>query len=299
MALGKAKKPYGYLPSRFYKKKERIFEIDLVRGLAVFLMIALHACFCLGEINKMGFFVPPDQPVPWIENAALFGYTVFALIDYGQCFFLEFFFSSMFMFLAGVSTSFSRNNWDRSLKLALFSTVMVVSIEIVSNIFNLGFHIYVGILQSMSIALLLYALVDTFFKSYWVDFGIGIVFSVLYLLSVAKFGETLNWGWLTSLNTTKYPMPLNLWRLVLGLNHLGDDYFSPLLTCLMVFFGATVGKTIYAKKRSLLPASLPKKWAAPLVWMSNNSLLIYVLHTPVIYLILFLICLPFGYRFKF
>ena len=69
-----------------------------------------------------------------------------------------------------------------------------------------------------------------------------------------------------------------------------SDYF-PLLPNLGYFFvGIFLGRTLYAKKRSLMPKV--NSSAAPirfLSWCGRQSLFIYLLHQPVLYGVIYLL----------
>src|SRR5574344_1365856 len=93
-------------------KKERVFEIDFLRGFAIFLMILLHGCCVFYDVGPHGMIRLPDQqPNPEnIERVAQFFLHVFGAIDYGNLWILEFFFSGMFMFLCGISCAFAKSN---------------------------------------------------------------------------------------------------------------------------------------------------------------------------------------------
>jgi Predicted membrane protein len=276
------------------KNHSRIFEIDFLRGFAIFLMIALHACCVFADVGPHGMISLPNNAdnLPWVEKTVDFAYwKVFCTIDFGNLWILEFFFSSLFMFLCGVSCSFSHSNFSRGLKLAALSLAMTLALEIADTAFGLNIHIYLGILHSMAIGILFYTLVDHFWKSYWVDYGFGILFSIFDML-IFYFTYT----GVNTVSATEAILPQDWWQLFLGTRRSGADYFSPVNTLAFIFLGATVGKTLYHNKKSFLPASFPTAWAKPILWCGSNSLLIYIFHMPFFYALVTLILLPFGYR---
>jgi uncharacterized membrane protein len=278
-------------------KKSRIFEVDFLRGFAIFLMIALHGCCAFEEVGPGLLIAPPsgEGNPAWIQKTIDFTSGVFNLIDYGNLWILEFFFSSLFMLLCGISCSFSSSNLQRGLKLASLSLGMTILLEIADRLIGLNLHIYIGILHSMSIAILLYALVDRFFKSYWVDYGIGIAFALLDIV-ISYYCYSMD-GQI--IHFTEAEIPSEWWKMLIGIGRAGDDYFSPVNTCAFVFLGATIGKTLYRNKQSLLRNDFPTAWAKPILWCGSNSLLIYALHMPFFYFLLSLIYFPFGYRMQF
>ena len=272
--------------------RHRVFEVDFLRGFDIFLMVLLHGCCAFEAIGPGLVIVPPGNAnLPWVQKSVDFASSVFATIDYGNLWILEFFFSSLFMFLCGISCSFSHNNYERGVKLGFVALAMTLLLEFGDYAFHLDVHIYLGILHSLAIGILLYTLIDHFFPSYWVDYGIGIVFAIADIITVYfvyKGGDFI--GMPTA------DLPREWYKLVIGSARYGDDYFSPINTCAFLFLGATVGKTLYKNKKSVLPAEMPTKWAAPILWCGSNSLLLYVFHMPFFYLLLALILLPFGYH---
>jgi uncharacterized membrane protein len=279
--------------------KERIFEIDFLRGFAIFLMIMLHGCCAFFDIGPGKMIALPDrQPNPAeMERVVHFFSTVFATIDFGNLWILEFFFSGMFMFLCGISCSFAKSNYERGLQLAFVSVGLTLTLEIADYFLRLnpGFHIVMGILHSMTLGILFYALIDHFFPSFWVDYAIGIILAIADMVIVYFVYSGSD-----SVGMVSTTDPVNdWWKLLLGLARYGDDYFSPINTGAFIFLGATVGKTLYHSKKSILPSNFPTRWAKPILWCGSNSLIIYVFHMPFFYLLLLLILLPFGYRLYF
>lgn len=66
------------------------------------------------------------------------------------------------------------------------------------------------------------------------------------------------------------------------------DYY-PLLPYLgVIFFGIALGKLLYAGKQSLWPASLTGNFACNLSYLGRHSLLIYLIHQPILLALLFL-----------
>jgi uncharacterized membrane protein len=260
-------------------------------------MIALHVCCAFGDVGPGRMISLPNgqENLPWVQSVIDFGfYKVFYLIDFGNLWILEYFFSSLFMFLCGVSCSFSHSNFDRGIKLAGVSLALTLILEMGDTLFGLDIHIYMGILHSMAVGILVYALVDHFWKSYWVDYAFGILFAVFDMLIYYFTFSGVN-----SVAATEAILPQEWWQLLIGTRRTGADYFSPVNTLAFIFLGATVGKTLYHNKKSFLPSYFPTAWAKPILWCGSNSLLIYVFHMPFFYALIALILLPFGYHLNF
>jgi len=278
-------------------KKERIFEIDFLRGFAIFLMILLHGCCVFYDVGPGKMISLPNgaENPENLGNIFKFFLDIFHYIDFGNLWVLEFFFSGMFMFLCGISCSFAKSNYERGIQLAFVSIGLTLVLEIADFCFGTNLHIVMGILHSMSIGILFYALVDHFFPSFWVDYGIGIILAIADMV-IAFFVYSTGTDWIFMSDAH---LPGDWWKLLFGLARYGDDYFSPINTGAFIFLGATVGKTLYRNKKSVLPADFPTRWAKPILWCGSNSLIIYAFHMPFFYLLILLILMPFGYRLFF
>jgi uncharacterized membrane protein len=290
------------LPARTLKPKgDRVFEIDFLRGFDIFLMVALHFCCDLYFINRFYSRAPELTANPaWVQAMKDFGALVFLTIEGGSLFVLEFFFSGLFMFLSGVSCAFSHSNIQRAIKLGFVSILMTILLEGADLLLPSGnqIHIWLGILQSMAIAMFLYSVFDYFFPSFWADYAMAIVFVALVGWSIYLVNGPLNSevaGRIYNVRFLTAKIPEEGWKLLFGLRSYGDDYFSPITTLALFFLGAVVGKTLYRGKHSFLPSWLPKKWASPVLWLGSHSLEVYLLHQPVCYLILLMILAPAGF----
>ena len=61
----------------------------------------------------------------------------------------------------------------------------------------------------------------------------------------------------------------------------------------VLFFGADLGKLIYKKKKSYLPFL---KYAEPFPFLGRRSLEVYIIHQPVLILVLTIMVLSMGYN---
>lgn len=295
------------------ERKNRIFEIDFLRGFDLILMIAVHFCFVAsfsgimgilfdrfsvqnGTIEAMNRFC---ENVFWgIINSSgtanPFGPGSFHLL------FLEIFFSGLFVFLSGISCSFTKNNAKRAIQLAYVSEILTVGLIFASflakNFFGMGddntpaICIICGILHAIAIALLAYSLFDHFFPKFHQTFLAAIVLSILAIIT-AYFYANPETGEIYSAS-----LPKDWWKLLLGLARYGDDYFSPIQVSATLFLGASFGKLFYREKKSLLPASFPTAWAKPILFIGRHSLIIYICHQPFMYLLLIVVYLLCGYK---
>lgn len=223
----------------------RIWEIDFLRGLSIILVVGYHLLFDLGEfvgVKRFFGFSTDLSTVAW--TAA------------------QYFFAGLFIVLSGTSSTLSRSNLRRGLRLLAVSLAVTAA----TYIFNPSSAVWFGILQLLAVSILIYG--AAFEKAgpltcvVWAVFVFGLI-AALHLL---MRGMTVGFDWL----------------LPFGIHSPGFasfDYF-PLIPWLGVFLiGAALGKSVYAPRQSLLPWRLPQTFVNV---AGRHSLLIYIVHQPVI-----------------
>jgi uncharacterized membrane protein len=229
------------------EKKKRIEIIDALRGLAVVLMVIHHLLY-----NLTAFLSAPL----W-----LFTNPVFDTLHY--------IFAGLFILLSGVSSRFSRSNAQRG------STVVVLAVLITYVTYRMDMPIWFGILHLLGLSMMFFGLTEKFWD---VIPEKAAPFIFITLIVVTAFIKTY--------------IPIgseNLWIRdilnVLGWPQSGFrsfDYF-PILPWIFVFLlGTWAG--IYIRDRKLpdwfYEVTLPVFPA-----IGRKSLLIYILHQPVLYAI--------------
>ena len=252
---------------------QRFWEIDVIRGLAIVMMVTYHLLF------DMAFFGVYTQDVStgilwWLARLTAF----------------------MFLFLVGVSLVLSHTraelkgqNQERSgfffkyLKRGVKIFLLGILITMVTWIFIPQDFIVFGVLHFIGIAIILEY---PFLNKKYLNLILGILFIILGLI-LAQF-------------TVSYP-----WLLWLGLKPLGFitvDYF-PLLPWLgVVSLGLFAGKTLYQgyKRKFRLPDLSKNHFTLLFSFLGRHSLLIYLLHQPLIILVLYLLgVLDLGNLFYF
>lgn len=309
--------------SRGTKKGERIIEIDFLRGFSILLMVLVHLAWAIGFVPSDFFGIKFTEGPEWMRAMSKFFRTAFIAIVTPQgvtvnqivhnglyptimtLFSLEVFFAGLFVLLSGISCAFSKSNFKRGFKLFFLANLMSISLEIYSDIvcgpgntplYGGGMHIWCGILHALSISIMLYSLFDHFFKKWWQTYIAAIVLSTL--ASIAIYFAHINNGEIASIEPVvdnAGDFFKNIFYLFTGLKRFGDDYFPPLLTTAVIFLGATIGKTVYQKKKSILPRSFKTGWMKPFEFMGRHSLIIYLTHSFLAVAIVSLVLLCMGY----
>lgn len=224
---------------------QRIWELDFLRGVSIVLVVGYHLLFDLGEFvglkSFLGFSTDLSSPA-WVAAQG--------------------FFAGLFVIMSGTSSTLTRSNVRRGLKLL----ALALAVTAVTYVFDPASTIWFGVLHLLAASILVYAAafvrVGAAACAAWgaVVLGLGAVMPAI------KKGLAVGFDWL----------------LPLGLHSPGFssfDYF-PLVPWLGIFLlGAALGKSVYAPRRSLLP------WNPPQTFFNaagRHSLIIYIAHQPAI-----------------
>lgn len=224
---------------------ERVWEIDFLRGLSILLMVAYHFGFDLVELagvrRVLGIGVNLTSP----------GFRVAVA-----------FFAGLFVILCGISSSLTRSNFRRGLKLLAVALLVTAA----SYVFSPDQVILFGILHLLGLCILIYGAALEKSSPIACLAAAAAVFAVSLAVPIFLKNTPIRSDWL---------LPFG----IVSDTFTSFDYF-PLLPWLGVFLtGAAIGKTFYASRKSLLPRGRP-------VWLINaagrRSLWIYVIHQPVL-----------------
>ena len=175
--------------------------------------------------------------------------------------FLHFVFAGLFILLSGVSSNFSRSNVKRGLK-ALACALVITAVTMVMDM-----PILFGVLHLLGTCMVLYGLTRPLWEKlpFWVVPAVSLLGLVLTGDMVGGVSSESRWLWM------------------LGWTYEGfvsTDYF-PLLPWVFVFLlGTWAGKYIKAGR---MPAWFYQTDCPPLAAVGRHSLVIYVLHQPVLY----------------
>lgn len=224
-------------------KKRRIWEVDALRGLMILCVPVAHALYYGDAV--LGLF-----RVPAALNEFLFGWA-----------------GSLFVLLSGLSATLGSKSFRRGLivfgcgMLLTLGSMLAVRWGLVDDTMIIRF----GVLHLLGACMLLYPLLRRLPNAALVLFGalcvgLGFWFETL----------TVEPGWL-------YPFGLRRADFSSG------DYF-PLFPQLGWFcFGVVLGRLCYPEKRTLLPQVNENLWILRFLrFCGRHSLLIFVLHLPVV-----------------
>lgn len=237
--------------------RQRVHLIDEIRGLSIILMVFYHAFFMLGYFFGIEFlakaqaFFEPLQPP----------------------------FACLFIFISGISSNLSRSNFKRGIRLLGIALGFTLVTAVILPKFDItGAEIYFGVLHLLSVSMLLYALLKKPLSKVPTSVGISVMlvlFAVTFTVQSGKFlwlelpREIYNLGWLAPLG---FP----------ATDFYSADYFPVLPYIFMFFAGTFFGRLAEAD-------ALPKSWyvsrCRPLSAVGKKTLIIYILHWPIIFLL--------------
>ena len=237
----------------------RLWEVDTVRGIAVILMICYHFIF---DLSYFGAYSGYMLSTPWQIFARSIG--------------------STFIFVLGVSLTLRFNRLKPDLDdkqlfqkyllrgAKIFAWGMVIT-AVTYVLLPYGFVVF-GILHLLGLSTIL---AYPFLRSRWASLVGGVVVIALGI-TIARF-------------TSSSP-----WLLWLGVRQLGRymvDYYPILPWFGIALLGVSVGLTLYpgGTSRFTLPDLSHKAPIRGLAFLGRHSLLIYLIHQPILLAILFVV----------
>ena len=239
--------------------KKRVWELDALRGLCILGVIAVHFIYDLVELYRL---------VQW-EYPPLFSF----IKNWGGV---------IFLLISGISVTLGSHSIRRGL--IVFACGLVIS-AVTYGMYRFGFAgkgiiIYFGVLHCLGICMLLWPL----FKKapWWTLLTIGVILAAagIYLKFLQNSGDLRL--------DTQLLTPLG----IPGVGFVSSDYF-PLLPNLGFFLiGSALGKSLYRSKQSLMSKVNPRFFIIRfLCFCGRQSLLIYLLHQPLLSGLFYLITL--------
>jgi uncharacterized membrane protein len=226
-------------------RRDRIWEIDFLRGLSIILMVGYHLLYDLGAMadvkSLLGFTTDLSTPA-WLVA--------------------QYFFAGLFVVLSGISSTLSRGNVRRSIKLLAVALLVTA----VTFFYNRAAAIHFGILHCLAVSILVYGLAFERVKAPACAAAGAGVLAVSAALPFALKGAEIGFDWL---------LPFGIHSPFYS----SFDYF-PLFPWFGIFLaGVSLGKSVYASKRSLIRRRLPVTFVN---FAGRHSLLIYIIHQPII-----------------
>ncbi len=231
--------------------------LDEIRGLAIILMVFYHAFYMFGSFFEFEFmsaaqkFFEPLQPP----------------------------FACLFILISGISSNLSHSNFVRGARLLAIALGFTLVTAVVLPKFGIDeAQIIFGILHLLSVSMLLFALLQKPFSKIPPAVGFGINMVLFFVLYSVPSGSILG-----------YDLPVELYAnsftATLGFAPSGfysADYF-PLIPFVFMFFAGTfIGRFVF---NGDLPEGFYKLRCKPLAVVGRKTLIIYIAHWPIIFLL--------------
>lgn len=260
-------------------RRQRIWELDFLRGVCVLLMIFDHVMYDIGAVFDSAWKATGKPFLIELCNHAADYYFDSPVREVVQPLVVI-----IFCVLCGISCSFSRSNLRRGVQVA-FCAACVTAVT-----FALDMPIRFGILHMFTFAILLWWLIDTLCmhkRAYTAIacFVIGLIIVIVnfalmkqYEINNQVFTDNNDWAWLGEFmygNTFDYGY--------------SADYQPVFPLVGYMLLGASAAPLLYPRKRSLLPWLGEYDWHQPFSIWGRIALPVYVSHQVVVGCILALI----------
>lgn len=278
-------------------KKSRIFEIDFLRGICVYLMFFDHFMF------DMFYLIPMLFPYSSYEHTFLNGFISLGYFYWDSTLRKAFRYSALFLFftLSGISTHFSKSNIKRGgllvlisiaiCLLSIFYSQLVLYVEPFSKL-GLDELLFVfPIFWVYGFSLLVYGLIkkasDFLFKK---EIYLNIFTLVIAIVSI-WFGFYLT----PNLDTPIIPFSnAPFFDFLIGKYAPNNqmDYWGLFPYMGLIFLGAFLGQTIYKNRTSLIvkQANVFTNYiSTPVTFIGRHALVCYIVQQIPIFIIAFLI----------
>lgn len=228
--------------------KQRIWELDALRGIGILVMTAVHLCYDLAEFWRF----------PTLTELPLFS----LMLEYGGI---------LFVLLSGLCATLGHRTLRRGVTVFAWGMLCTAVTWSMARLGLLDHSLVIrfGILHCLGSCMILWPLFRRFPPG--ILAGIGIFFVIAGAVSER----------ITISKPYLFPLGLTTEQFSSG------DYF-PLLPYLGWFLlGSVLGKELYRHKNSRMPGvDSDKPWLRFLRFCGTHSLVIYLLHQPLIFLML-------------
>ena len=233
-------------------KRERIWELDALRGFCILCVIVVHTLF------DLIFFYGAEISLPdWYVFVQQYGGVIFVI-------------------LSGLCATLGSRSVTRGL--VVFGFGMAISV-VTAGMYFLGFAgrdviVWFGVLHLLGICMMLYPLYRR------LSTPVLCALAVVFVVTGYLFGHV------TVTCPALFPLGLTTAQFT------SSDYFPLLPHLGWYMLGTVLGRRFYRDQKTLLPGSFSRSVAARfLCWCGRQSLWIYVAHQPIVYGVLELIWL--------
>lgn len=295
------------------QKKNRIWELDFLRGFLILCMVFDHFMCDLG-LMVPGFW-GADRLPSWLNNVASFAN---AYWNSEWKLLLRYIGIILFFMLIGISSKFSRSNIKRGLICTGFGVFWALVMFGVSSVAKINWYSINPILLMLGLSMLTYSGIKILFikafklpeeKWKWVSLIIGLVIAFSGMIvcqcirtepirfgnfTIGFFGQYVPGPWNsdTPLNPSKIPL------IYLGFEKWGNDWLGIFPWFGFTFIGGFIGERFYSEKKSIFFRKDPVKneefnekansKTKAINWVGGKTIWVYLLHQLVLIPIVFI-----------
>ncbi len=260
---------------------KRIWELDFLRGFSIIMMVFDHLMYDLKSIPTWFSNYHEVENVfvsQLVELARLYWYST--LREYGHWVFV-----AIFLLVSGISSTFSRSNLSRGIKLLIVAALISIVTMSVEAFTGLQIGIIFGIIHMFAVGTLIVYLLRKLWDNNLFLLIIGLV--------IVFLGFVIKWDRVSYYNQVTFA---NFWEIMIGFKGYGADFFGIIPYVGVILIGVVIGKVFYPNRQSLLPSS-DKAWNRPFVYVGKHSLWVFLTHQLILAGLVFLIGFLLGYKF--
>lgn len=246
--------------------KERAWELDFLRGIALIMMLFMH--------------------MSW-DVRYEFGADIFSYLEEGWFWsFVHPVIVVLFVSVSGMCCTLSRNNVKRGFKLLGAALLLTLVTYLITKFAGIECLIIFNVLAVLTCGVFLYALISYIERKTHANANAVNVIMGLIGLYIVICG--------CNISEMDYSTD-NLLFLPIGFEISGSPWmadYMPLFPWLGVFLiGCVIGRICYKDKKTLFPGrgKVMAAIARPVEFIGRHSLIIYLAHQPLVYAVLFVI----------
>ena len=246
-------------------KRERIWEIDFVRGLMILFVVWDHFMW---DINCIGSGDYKSKLFQWLYEVSDRYYEgSLRRVTHDA-------FVSMFVFTSGISCSFSRSNGKRAIKMMSFAILFSAATYAISSIIHEQLTIYFNVIHVIALSVLLYTVIEWVWahcNKNWQKniFGVVMFAITMTALVVGSCANNMRVHW------TNLIFGESAWRnAVIKKFKFGGDYLAFLPDFGWFLVGVFLGRLLYKERKSVFP-SVDARYVSPITFCGRHSLWVY------------------------
>jgi uncharacterized membrane protein len=254
--------------SKKHAVRDRAWELDFLRGIALLMMLFMH--------------------MSW-DVRYEFGADVFSYLEAGWFWsFVHPVIVVLFVSVSGMCCTLSRNNVKRGLKLLGASLILTLVTFLITKFAGIECLIVFNVLAVLTCGVFLYALISLIERKIKANANAVNVIMGLAGLYIVICGCNIHYMDYSTDSLVFLPIGFE----ISGAPWMAD--YMPLFPWLGVFLiGCVIGRICYKDKKTVFAGRgrILTAVARPVEFIGRHSLIIYLVHQPVVYVILYLIFL--------